>query len=300
MVSPGWLPRMMYHLQVDSRSGAVSCLSDRAAHHQQVEFPDEYTPATLRAFADRRAADYTRQYRPQPRLTSFLLMVRKAVLDAIGGFDESFSPWGFEDDDFSLRAHFAGFRNRVALDVFVRHEPYASTRKQEAHQGLLARNWARFAAKWELADETEYGDCTALLERDPASFAATDLHLPTSDQDRVGDSVLAWPDYADRDAVRSLIREVVREFAGDEARRLVLRVSPKEDGDPAEIARLVEETYRDVCETSDGPRVQYITEKHPRRAAERALQLCAASVPSPTSDRRAKWLDKVGLPQFSA
>jgi len=34
--------------------------------------------------------------------------------ERIGGFDERFSPWGFEDDDFSLRVHLAGYRARLA------------------------------------------------------------------------------------------------------------------------------------------------------------------------------------------
>lgn len=300
MVSPGWLPRMMYHLQVDSCSGSVSCLSDRAAHHQQIEFTENYTPATLQAFADRRANDYERQYRPQTLLTSFMLMVRREVIDAIGGFDETFSPWGFEDDDFSLRTHLAGFRNRVALDVFVRHEPYTSTRKQKAHLGLLQRNWARFAKKWSLPAGTPYGECGELRDSAPGSVPVEQLHLPLEGQERAGDSVLAWPDYSDLDAVRSLIRECVDELAADETRRLVLRVSPKHDGRPEAIAKLVEATYREVCAQDRALGVQYITDKNPKHAAERALQLCAAIKPSGNSERRAKWLDQTGLPQVTA
>lgn len=296
MVTPGWLSRMMYHLQVDSRSGSVSCMSDRAAHHQQIEFTAEYTPDTLKSFADARAAEYHRQYRPQTLLTSFLLMVRRCVIETIGGFDETFTPWGFEDDDFSLRSHLAGFRNRVALDVFVRHEPYSSTRKQKAHMGLLQRNWRRFAAKWHLPAGTPYGECGTLRNAISGSVPVAELYLPLQGQRRSGESVLMWPDYADVEAVRSLIREV----ADDAQRHLVFRVSTKHDGKLENVVRLIESACAELASDDRDFDVQFIADKNPMHAVERALQLCAAIKPSGNSERRAKWLDQTGLPQHTA
>jgi GT2 family glycosyltransferase len=66
------------------------------------------------------------------------------LIERIGGFDERFSPWGFEDDDFTLRAFAAGWWNRIALDVFVHHDTYVGP-KLERHTQLLERKWRLFA-----------------------------------------------------------------------------------------------------------------------------------------------------------
>jgi GT2 family glycosyltransferase len=149
MVTPGWLARLLYHAEVDGSCGCVGPVSDRAAHGQQVPLPVEPEPELLAAFADDLARDKRRQHRFGAMLSSFCLLVRREVLAAIGGFDERFSPWGFEDDDFTLRATLAGFRNRIALDVFVQHEAYSGP-KLANHSALLEQNWRRFCEKWEL------------------------------------------------------------------------------------------------------------------------------------------------------
>lgn len=176
MVTPGWLGRMLYHLTVDGKSGCVSCLADRAAHDQEIELPGPTDPASVAAFAEQLAIDKARQCRPAGLLSSFVLMVRREVLDLLGGFDERFSPWGFEDDDYSLRASLAGYRNRIALDVFVRHEAYAGRAKAEAHTELLRRNWRRFADKWQLPGD--YGDYTGLDALHERTHTPASLHVP--------------------------------------------------------------------------------------------------------------------------
>ena len=186
-VSPGWLARMLYHLEVDPLCACVGPLSDRAAHGQQVEYGGGPDLASVEAFARRTSLANPRGARHASLLSSFCLLVRRSLVDEIGGFDERFSPWGFEDDDFTLRASLSGphgRHNRIALDVFVRHEGYRG-RKLERHQGLLERNWERFRAKWGLPAGAAHGDYTALaplLER-----GARPCELPiTIDSDVAG------------------------------------------------------------------------------------------------------------------
>ncbi|NNL86431.1 MAG: glycosyltransferase, partial [Myxococcales bacterium] len=121
VVSPGWLERLRWHAAADPLVGCVCPVSNRAAHGQQIEYGGGSDFSSTREFARLRAQEFSEQAKYQHIFTSFCVMVRREVIEAIGGFDERFSPWGFEDDDFSLRACLAGFRNRLALDVFVRH-----------------------------------------------------------------------------------------------------------------------------------------------------------------------------------
>jgi GT2 family glycosyltransferase len=178
IVSPGWLRRLLRHAQADGRSGCVGPVSDRAAHQQQVPFDGATDPASLARFASAWGAANDRRARFQNLLTSFCLLMRREVVEAIGGFDERFSPWGFEDDDFTLRAALAGFRNRVALDVFVRHEHYADPSKSQRHEQLLRRNWSRFAEKWSGSPDAPYGDYGALEAALRRPREPHELHVP--------------------------------------------------------------------------------------------------------------------------
>jgi hypothetical protein len=91
------------------------------------------------------------------------MLVRRTVVDTIGGFDEAFGKWGFEDDDFTLRAKLAGFHLRVARDCFIRHvgSQTAHTAKIN-YQTLLLKNWGVFKNKWDIG-AVAYGESVSLV-----------------------------------------------------------------------------------------------------------------------------------------
>jgi len=177
IVTPHWLSRLLRHAAVDGRSGCVGPVADRAAHNQQVPYDGGDDFASIAAFAEAR-------YRAKPfhgvrrnMLASFCLLVRREVIERIGGFDERFSPWGFEDDDFTVRAALAGFRNRLAQDVFVRHVDYGGA-KAERHAQLLRRNWALFAEKWAGDATLAHGDYAAIEAALAGEHTSDSLHVP--------------------------------------------------------------------------------------------------------------------------
>jgi GT2 family glycosyltransferase len=192
IVSPGWLERLRFHAQVDAKSGCIGPVADRAAHGQQIPFEGAFDLESLAKFASEHAARNHRRARPQNVLTSFLLLMRREVLDTIGGFDERFSPWGFEDDDFTLRATLAGFRNRCALDVFVRHEHYGGA-KAARHNELLQRNWREFAAKWAGRSDANYGDYSVLQPALTRAFERSELFVPLPASAALPDPAPALP-----------------------------------------------------------------------------------------------------------
>lgn len=177
IVTPHWLSRLLRHAAVDGKSGCVGPVADRAAHNQQIPYDGGDDPQRLAAFAEAR-------YRAKPfsglrrnMLASFCLLVRREVIEQIGGFDERFSPWGFEDDDFTVRAALAGFRNRLAQDVFVRHVDYGGA-KRKRHDELLARNWARFADKWAGNPDLAHGDYAAIESAIVGVHSREALYVP--------------------------------------------------------------------------------------------------------------------------
>jgi GT2 family glycosyltransferase len=58
-----------------------------------------------------------------PTAVGFCMFIRRACLDTVGAFDEETFGRGYgEENDFSLRAAKAGWRNVLCADVFVFHE----------------------------------------------------------------------------------------------------------------------------------------------------------------------------------
>ncbi len=177
MVTAGWLRRMLYHGEVEGAAGCVGPVTNRSAHGHPIETPPLPTPEALDAFAAQRAANFHRKFRYGRLMTSFCILVHRDVVERIGGFDERFNPWGFEDDDFSLRARLAGWRLRLAQDVFVLHEEYFGE-KAARHDELLFRNWRRFAAKWGLPNAHAHGDYTGLDELFDRDWSDAELFVP--------------------------------------------------------------------------------------------------------------------------
>jgi len=181
IATPGWLDRLHFHGTVDPRVGCVCPVSDRAAHGQQIPYEGGDELSEIHAFAREHSRANHRQMAYKILFPSFCVLVRRAVVEAIGGFDERFSPWGFEDDDFALRAHLAGFRARMARDVFIRHESYGGT-KGETHSHLLLENWQRFANKWLPGPVPPYGDLSSLKDVCASTWSREELYVPLDSQ----------------------------------------------------------------------------------------------------------------------
>ena len=303
IVSPGWLERLIWHADADARSGCVGCLADRAGQGAQIAYSGSSDPAEIGAFADALAKENGHKWRHKGLLSSFLLLMRREVLDQLGGFDGTFSPWGFEDDDFTLRSHLLGFRNRLALDVFVRHEAYDGP-KAAHHDQLLAQNWQRFAAKWAFADAPRYGDYTGLSGLEQVAWTPEQLRIePLADpQERfesphlpVAPHVLAWPDYSDEQAVRQLLEDVADELIDSEDRQLVLRLDPQVDGDLNGVLAAIESAYTAVFTPEQNLNVHLLDEANPGAAVGLAKSACGAARLTGSDPQRREWLERCGL-----
>lgn len=148
VVPEGWLNRALYHGAVDAHVGSIALCANRASKHQVVPYGGADDIDSINAFAKAHAAAHSRSGEDATLFTSLAVLVRKTVMDEIGGFDETFSPWGFEDDDLSLRIRLSGYRNRVAKDSFVFHAAYDGPAKNERHSRWLHQNWEAFLRKW--------------------------------------------------------------------------------------------------------------------------------------------------------
>lgn len=153
VVTPGWLDRLTRLAEYDPRIGIVGPMSNRVSG-QQLAQGVSYDQDLLRGldgFAERWAGESERRYETAPRLVGFCMLVKRAVIERIGGFDDGFGIGNYEDDDFCIRAAVAGFRAVIAKNCFVHHfgsRTFSGERIN--YEALMAENWEVFKQKWGL------------------------------------------------------------------------------------------------------------------------------------------------------
>ncbi len=150
LVTEGWLERMLEVAESSNAIGIVGPISnsvsgfqlDKEAKYDSIESMYEY------------AANVTEKNKGQveefPRIAFLCTLIKREVINKIGGLDERFAPGNFEDDDFCLRAQLAGYKTVIAQDVFIHHFGSVSF-KAEGNDEYLKRldtNKQKFVDKW--------------------------------------------------------------------------------------------------------------------------------------------------------
>lgn len=133
-VTDGWLEEMLAVMRLHPDCGLVGPMSDNVSGAQKGRATAGSTYVT--------------------RLVGFCLLIRRDVIDAIGGFDPLFGLGNYDDDDYVLRALVAGYRARIAHASFVKH--LGSQTWQRAGIDFAAqmqRNRALFLSKWGVGED---------------------------------------------------------------------------------------------------------------------------------------------------
>jgi GT2 family glycosyltransferase/predicted Zn-dependent protease len=153
VVTEGWLERMLGALRRQPQAGLAGPVSNCVSGPQLVSagYPGL---AHLPRFAAQWSAAHAGETSEAGRLVGFCLLMRRAVVEAIGGLDPQFGSGNFEDDDFCIRAGLAGFKMVIVRDSFVHHTGGQTFKgaKMDYHASL-SRNWALFKAKWAMPRE---------------------------------------------------------------------------------------------------------------------------------------------------
>jgi GT2 family glycosyltransferase len=149
LVPPGWLPRLLGHLD-GANVGAVGPVTNRIGNEAQLEVACR-TYGDFLDIATELAATRAGSSFEIPTLTMFCFAMKRRVSEEVGVIDESFGIGTLEDDDYSLRLKKKGFRLLCAEDVFVYHFGEASFGKlvsDGSYAKLLLENKRRFEQKW--------------------------------------------------------------------------------------------------------------------------------------------------------
>ncbi len=130
--------------------GLVGPVSNEAATEAEIDV-NYTTYGGLVEAAEQRSRRFPGSLSDLPMLTLFCAAFRRDVWERIGPLDERFEVALFEDDDYSLRIHRAGYRIACAEDVLVHHFGEASLGglvPTGEHASLFETNRRRFEEKW--------------------------------------------------------------------------------------------------------------------------------------------------------
>jgi GT2 family glycosyltransferase len=151
VVSEQWLERLRECAESDSAIGIVGPLSNAASYQSVPELADangdwSQNPLPLDWSIDQVAAALAevseRAFPRVPFVNGFCFAITRAVIEAIGYFDEAAFPDGYgEENDYCLRAARAGFALAIADHAYVYHaksRSYSHERRREL--GKLGRS----------------------------------------------------------------------------------------------------------------------------------------------------------------
>ncbi len=155
VVTEGWLTRLINSAQSNPQVGIVGPRSNYVVGVQLVKnVPYGDNMDAMQEFARQWSLENSGRYEEALRVIGFCMLVKREVIEKIGGFDPYYEAGNFEDDDFCIRAQRAGFKIRIAHDVFIHHFGSKTFQSENIdYRQVMLTNWERFKSKWELPRE---------------------------------------------------------------------------------------------------------------------------------------------------
>ena len=172
IVTPGWIERLVNALEADDAVGMVGPVTNYASGPQYLEGIEIESFKAIDPFAEERASTHAGQTLDVKGLVGFCLVIRDAVLEKVGAFDERFGIGNFEDDDYSRRVREAGYTMRVVQDCFIFHFGHRTFQGMgivgDAWETLMESNAQVYSEKWDepLAERYAQLKAAAALHRE--------------------------------------------------------------------------------------------------------------------------------------
>ncbi|MCW2923990.1 MAG: glycosyl transferase family 2 [Thermoleophilia bacterium] len=260
VVTDGWLAVLHDALDTGAAVGLAGPRSNRVAGTQEV--PDiGYDTRSLDGL-DQWAATWTAAHRGAtgavPRLVGFCLLLERAVIDRIGGFDLRYGIGNFEDDDICLRAAVAGFDAVIAHGSFVHHVGSHTFAAEGIDYGAsMSENLGRFMRAWDMdaadVDMARGGyDATRVIARttwDPARHHAPLVAVPDTnalvDLDGRATVVVVCCDRVDPVATDESLRAALRCVGPQDDVTVAIRIDPRDARSPGRLEAIADEVGDD-------------------------------------------------------
>ena len=151
LVTAGWLEALLAGLGAHGGVGLAGPRTNAAAAGQQIPGAGD-DDISLAAFAGGLAEREGSRSAAASRLAGFCLVLRRTLVERIGGLDDGYAGLDAAAMDLCLRATLGGFRSVVVQGAYVHVPPRAATpgaaRDEQA-------DLARLGARWPLAGDRE-------------------------------------------------------------------------------------------------------------------------------------------------
>lgn len=139
---------MRMGLYENERIGAIGAVSNCVGNEQKIgedfdRVEDYFIYAQQNNICDDSYSEY------KIRLIGFAMLIKRKVLNVVGGLDEQFTPGYYEDDDISLRILKSGYILKVRRDCFIFHFGGRSFHKntEDSNKSVLS-SVKKFYIKW--------------------------------------------------------------------------------------------------------------------------------------------------------
>jgi len=150
VLTKNWLDKITEIAESDLQIGLVGPISNEVSGLQKDENAKYSSIEEMHKYAAGVAEKNKGEILNFPRIAFLCTLIKREVIEKIGGLDERFSPGNYEDDDFCLRAQLAGYKTVIVKDVFVHHYGSKSFKADgiEAYKKRLETNKKIFVNKW--------------------------------------------------------------------------------------------------------------------------------------------------------
>ncbi len=149
MVTPGWVSRLVQHVETDPTIGLICPVTNFAGNEAKINV--SYAgPEEMIAFSQSLAAARHGQHTEIRVAPLYCALITRKVWNSVGALDTRYEVGMFEDDDYSLRIWDANYRVAMAEDCFIHHFGQGSFAKlaSETYNKIFEKNRARFEEKW--------------------------------------------------------------------------------------------------------------------------------------------------------
>jgi hypothetical protein len=182
LVTPGWLGRLLAAMALDPSVALAGPSLSQAFSVQAVNMRTYGKTSELVAFSQAWAVNHHAEVAVFKPLSGVCLLLRRQVIDRVGGLDPAFRTGIHADDDFCVRAFRADFRMAIVFSAFVHHQGGATFKRLGIDRKLAAADAERiFRAKWGVLREVQIDHAVQELAAAPFDPARDRIPLQHDD-----------------------------------------------------------------------------------------------------------------------
>ncbi len=153
VVTPGWLESLVLAAERSPRIGLAGPVTNNISGPQRLQSVgyDQKSLCGLDDYAQLLRAHNANDFTQIWRVVGFCMLIKRQLIENIGGLDLRYGRGNFEDDDYCIRAGAAGYAAVIVHDSFVHHygsQAFAASKCDYGNQ--LHQNWEIFKDKWGL------------------------------------------------------------------------------------------------------------------------------------------------------